>query len=134
MQPGFELVTPDSILLELRQHAAAEHPLECCGVLAGRDGTVSLRFPIRNDASSPTAYVTNGRDLLDAQKMIRSAGLVELAIYHSHPDGEAIPSRTDLDRNTWGDSVAHVIVGRDAIRAWRLLPDHYEEVPIKTVP
>lgn len=132
MRPGLELVIPDSILVELRAHAAAEHPRECCGILAGRDGTVSLRLPIRNDAASPTAYYTNTRDLLDAQKTIRAAGLVELAIYHSHPNGEAVPSQTDLERNTWGESVAHVIIGMDSIRAWRLMPDHYEEVAIRT--
>lgn len=87
-------------------------------------------FPVRNDAASPVEYFTNARDLLNVQRAIREANLTELAIYHSHPTGEPVPSRTDLERNTWGESVAHVIIGANEVRAWWLLPDRFEELPI----
>jgi len=61
---------------------------------------------------------------------MREAGLEPLAIYHSHPHGDPIPSRTDLAENTWGESVAHVIIGPNAIRAWRLQPDRYDELEL----
>ncbi|MFO0804602.1 MAG: M67 family metallopeptidase [Gemmataceae bacterium] len=130
MRPFFSLAIPDGILRELREHARRESPLECCGILAGDRGCVARMFPIRNDAVSPVEYFTNARDLLNTQRAIREADLTELALYHSHPAGEAIPSRTDLERNTWGESVAHVIIGMDSIRAWWLGPDRFEELPI----
>ena len=130
MRPDFVLAIPDSIRSELRAHAAAEAPNECCGILAGNAGRVTLAIPIRNDASSPTRYHTYARDLLNAHRTMREAGIEPLAIYHSHPTVDPIPSRTDLAENTWGESVAHVIIGPNAIRAWRLMPDRYEEVEI----
>lgn len=112
----------------------SESPLECCGLLAGRIedgvGVVLGHFPIRNDLASPTEYLTNARDLLAATRTMRESGLTELAIYHSHPASEPVPSRTDLERNTWGETVVHVIVGECDIRAWWLTADRYEEMPM----
>lgn len=109
-------------------HARAELPNECCGLLAGTldgdAGRVTRHFPIRNDLASPTEYLTNARDMLDASKAIRAAGTEVLAIYHSHPTSDPVPSRTDRQRNYWGESVVHVIVGfagnEPDVRAWWL--------------
>jgi proteasome lid subunit RPN8/RPN11 len=134
MRPFFRLAIPNSIRAEMVAHARTEHPLECCGLLAGRiedvSGIVVARFAIRNDLASPTEYLTNTRDLLAATRTIRETGLKELAIYHSHPASEPVPSRTDLERNSWGESVVHVIIGRDDIRGWWLLADCSEEVQL----
>ena len=81
-------------------------------------------FPIRNDLAGETEYLTNARDLLDAMKAMRSEGLEPLAIYHSHPDSAPIPSKKDVERNTWGEKVMHLIIGlageEPAIRVWWL--------------
>lgn len=134
MRPYFDLAIPNSIRAELLAHAGSERPLECCGILAGvveeDRGIVKGHFPIRNDLQSPTEYLTDARDLLDAMKAMRAAGWEPLAIYHSHPASEPIPSRTDLERNTWGETVAHVIIGGHAIRGWWLGEDGFEEIQI----
>jgi proteasome lid subunit RPN8/RPN11 len=55
-----------------------------------------------------------------------------LAIYHSHPRWQAVPSQTDLDENHHGP-VPRIIVSllgdSPDIRAWRLEPDSFEELP-----
>lgn len=109
-------------------HARRELPIECCGLLAGLidggTGRVSQHFPIRNDLASPTEYLTNARDLLDAMKATRAAGTHVLAVYHSHPASTPVPSRKDIERNTWGDAAVHVIIGMAGesaqVRAWWL--------------
>jgi proteasome lid subunit RPN8/RPN11 len=116
-------------------HARVELPNECCGLLAGHivegTATVEARFAIRNDAANPKAYFTNPRDLLDAMKAMRVAKQEVLAIYHSHPASAAIPSRTDLANNTWGEAVAHVIIGNVTtepdVRGWWLGEQEYTE-------
>ena len=59
-----------------------------------------------------------------------------LAIYHSHPRCEAIPSRTDLRENYYG-AVPRIIVSlldeTPDVRIWRLDPDSYEELPWRIV-
>ena len=133
MPPFTRLLIPRTTLVTVVAHARATLPDECCGLLAGvidnGAGRVSQHFPIRNDLASPTEYATNPRDMLDASKATRAAGTDVLAIYHSHPASVAVPSRTDLARNWWGESVVHVIVGlagaKADVRAWWLTESVY---------
>jgi proteasome lid subunit RPN8/RPN11 len=127
MSPFTRLTVPDLLLEAVFAHARAELPLECCGLLAGHitegTGVVVARFAIGNDAGSSTAYETNARDLLAAFRAMREAGIELLAIYHSHPVSEPVPSRHDIERNTYGESVVHLIVS--------LAGDGFREVPLE---
>jgi proteasome lid subunit RPN8/RPN11 len=135
------LVIPPVLLDALLAHARSELPNECCGLLAGvveaDAGRVTRHFPIRNDLASPTEYLTNPRDLLAAMKAARAAGTEVLAIYHSHPTSEPVPSRTDIERNTWGEAAVHVIVGlaggEPEVRAWWLSDGEYRDAHIEIV-
>jgi proteasome lid subunit RPN8/RPN11 len=138
MLPFAHLVIPDALLVEMIAHAHGELPNECCGLLAGRIesgvGVVSARFEIRNDAASASEYETNPRDMFDAFRAMRESGLELLASYHSHPTSEPVPSRRDIERNTYGDSVVHVIVGfanaEPVVKAWWLEEAGCREVPL----
>ena len=62
---------------------------------------------------------------------MRAMGTELLAIYHSHPTSEPIPSRTDLERNYYGSDVVHFIISlKDAeprMRGWWLGETDYRE-------
>lgn len=123
--PFARLVVPELLLAEVVRHARAASPLECCGLLAGSpDGTAGTRYPITNAAHSATAYETEPRDMLLAFRDMRARGIELLAIYHSHPTSEAVPSGRDLAHNTYGETVVHLIVGlanpEPDVRAWWL--------------
>lgn len=128
MPPFTRLLVPRPLLDAVLAHARAELPNECCGLLAGEIadgvGRVTQHFAVGNDLASPTEYATNARDMLAAMKAMRAAGTVELAVYHSHPTSTPVPSRKDLDRNFWGETAVHVIVGlagdEPDVRAWWL--------------
>jgi proteasome lid subunit RPN8/RPN11 len=129
------LAIPDPVREAMIAHARADLPNECCGLLAGTpDGRVAARFPIRNDAARPTEYLTNPRDLLAAFRAVREANLEPLAFYHSHPSSPAVPSATDVARNTYGETVAHVIVGLATdppdVRAWWLAESGFREAAL----
>ncbi len=129
------LLIPRSLLDAVVAHARAELPNECCGLLAGvtegEAGRVTQHFPLRNDLASPAEYLTNARDLLDALRATRAAGTEFLAVYHSHPGSPPVPSRKDLERNTWGDTAVHLIVSlagtEPDVRAWWLTETGYRE-------
>ena len=137
--PFTRLTVPDLLLEDAIAHARRESPLECCGLLAGRAadgvGVVATRFTIGNDAASPTEYATNPRDMLAAFRAMRASGEEVLAIYHSHPTSEPVPSRRDIARNTYGESVVHLIVGLAGasadVRAWVLTETGSREVPLE---
>ena len=117
-------------------HCLREAPLECCGLLGGVAPRVSSFHPLRNAAASETRYDADPHDLIDAVVALRERGAEILAIYHSHPRWEAVPSQTDLRENHYGP-VPRIIVSLlgevPDVRVWRLDPDSYEELPWRIV-
>lgn len=140
MPPFTALAIPDVLLAEVIAHARAEAPLECCGLLAGviADGVgkVSARFAVRNELQSRTDYLTDARDMFAAFRAMRAGGLELLAIYHSHPTSAPVPSTRDIERNTYGESVVHVITGlggaEPEVRGWWLGEGTYREAVVTT--
>src|SRR5271165_2728722 len=101
---------PGRLHEEMLAQAVAELPNECCGLLAGRDGLVTHRYPLTNALASPVRYESDPQTMFAAFKDMRREGTDLLAIYHSHPTSAAVPSRTDLERNFYGSDVVHVII------------------------
>lgn len=103
-------------------HARELDPYECCGILAGRNGTVTQIYRIKNivaldgaeklssfdpakvahlERLSPAeraeiAFVMDMQDFSAAKKDIRNKDLDLLVVYHSHPHDPARPSVTDI--------------------------------------
>ena len=104
-------------------HCLREAPLECCGILGGVAPLVSSFHPMRNASASPVRYDADPKDLIAAVVELRARGAEILAIYHSHPRWEPVPSKTDLAENHYGD-VPRIIVGLlgevPEVRVWRL--------------
>jgi [CysO sulfur-carrier protein]-S-L-cysteine hydrolase len=135
MTPFNRLDIPELLLAEAIEHARGELPNECCGLLAGRVadgiGIATTRFSITNDEASPREYLSNARDMLFAFRAMREHGLELLAIYHSHPTSEPVPSQRDIEQNTYGESVVHLIVSlaglQPEVRTWWLMETGYRE-------
>jgi proteasome lid subunit RPN8/RPN11 len=134
MTAPFRLLIPRPIYEAILAHARDELPAECCGLLAGTlsegVGHVTQHLPLVNALKSPTEYESEARSMLAAQKAIRASGTQELAVYHSHPASEPIPSRRDLERS-YGEGVVNLIIGlRGAeaeVRGWWFANDGARE-------
>lgn len=87
---------PERIAKEIVDHALQEDPNECCGILAGRDGSATVAYRITNVARSPYRYLMDPQEFLRADKDIEARGLELVAFYHSHTHSEARPSDTDI--------------------------------------
>ena len=120
------------------EHARAELPNECVGLLAGRFeetpggrvGRVERRYALVNAAASPKLFLSDPRSLFEADKDMRKHDLEVLAIYHSHPTSEPVPSRTDLDQNYWPGVVSFIISlagSEPEVRGWWLTDRDYRE-------
>ncbi len=81
---------------EIIAHASEEAPIECCGILAGRDGEILRLYRALNSEQSPYRYNIDPQDLFRIHSEVEAAGWEFIAIYHSHPGGQAYPSSTDL--------------------------------------
>ena len=94
-------IPPDG-LAALLAHCRRDLPNEACGFLAGHSGVVSQVLPVTNELPSPTAFRTEAASTFAAFRAMREAGTELLAVYHSHPTSEPVPSRRDLAENTYG--------------------------------
>ncbi len=117
-------------------HCVRDSPLECCGILGGVPPRVSSFHPLRNEFASPTSYRADSRELVKAVVELRERNAAILAIYHSHPRWEAIPSQTDLRENHYG-TLPRIIVSlldeTPDVRIWRLESDSYHELPWRII-
>ena len=110
-------------------HAQASLPHEACGFLLAVDGSGAIVATARADNQSVASdrFAIAPLQLLAADAAAASRGLRVVGVYHSHPDGEPVPSPADTEaaRQIWRDrrSWEYVILGvRDGMvtsRAWR---------------
>lgn len=96
-------------LEEMIAHARETFPLECCGLLAGRDGQVIRVYRGYNVDQSPYTYRLDDRQLLQFLREMDREGLEVVGIYHSHTSSEATPSRTDVARAFYPEAVYVII-------------------------
>jgi len=103
------LVLPRAMRDEIVAHARAGLPNEACGILGGLDGRATRFFPAINGQASPYFYDIDAQDLLRIVLEIEGADEDIVAIYHSHVESPAFPSRTDVDLAAWPEA-AYLIV------------------------
>ena len=90
-------------------HARAEAPAECCGMLVGKDASIDDAVRATNIAGSPTRFLIDPKDHIDAMRAARGRGREVLGFYHSHPQSPAWPSERDVAEAAYPDAV-HLIV------------------------
>ena len=113
----------------LEEHARSEAPNEACGLLLLRDGVAVEYRPGRNVLESPYRFQLEPGDPADF--FAEDEGY-ELAVFHSHPETEARPSRTDVANIGLWEGRPYVILSlaRDELRAWRIEGGAATEQPL----
>ena len=114
---------PKSIFEQLQSMAASAKPLEIVGLLGGSELTrVSTLIPLENNASDPTRrFEADRHSLVHGLKILRESRLELCALYHSHPNGPALPSKVDLENAQWDVPMLIVDAVTLTVRAWRLV-------------
>ena len=123
------VVVPAAIRAELHAHAAAEAPNECCGLLVFRDDVAERYVPGRNKLASPYRYELE----VDPEVWFLEDEGYELAVFHSHPETEPRPSRTDRELAGLWSGRPFLIYGLklEELRAWRIAREDVEEIPLE---
>jgi len=124
------VVVPQKIRDELHTHAAEEAPNECCGLLVFRDGVAERYVRGRNKLASPYRYEL---DIEPDVWFLEDEGY-ELAVFHSHPETEPIPSRTDRELAGLWSGRPFLIYGLklEQLRAWTIARDEVVELDLAT--
>ena len=124
---------PRSLFDDIVDHARAEAPNECCGMIASVDGRAVAVHRVRNSAASPLRYEMDGMEQYRVQTAIEDAGQQLGAIYHSHTRSDPYPSQTDINLAFYPESI-YVIVGvkgeEPDVRAWTILDGRVGEAEL----
>ncbi|MBM4340161.1 MAG: M67 family metallopeptidase [Deltaproteobacteria bacterium] len=127
---------PESIYHSIIEHARKEAPLECCGILGGKDGMVEKVFELRNEEQSPVRYSMSPLEQLKVFEKMEKELLEMVAIYHSHTHTVSYPSETDA-RLAFYPEVTSVIISlkeeMPVVKAFRIreesiLPEEIEVI------
>ena len=117
---------PKPIYNAIVEHARKESPLECCGILSGKDGAVQKAFELRNEEQSPIRYSMSPQEQLKVFEEMDRESLEMVAIYHSHTHTIPFPSETDV-RLAFYPEVASVIISlkeeTPVVKAFRIMED-----------
>ena len=110
---------PDHVRDALVAHARAELPNEACGLIALKNGVAERYVPGINTLASPYRFHWQPLDPMDGY--LEDEGY-EIAIFHTHPETAAKPSRTDIANIGEYERYPYVIysLDRDELRAWTI--------------
>jgi len=96
------LVLEESVLNELKNIVRKEYPLEICGVLAGKivgeKAFVKEYRILENILESSSRFWFDEREWMRIICEFKDKGLDYIGLFHSHPNGSALPSLADRHR------------------------------------
>jgi proteasome lid subunit RPN8/RPN11 len=118
---------------QMVQHAQAEAPDECCGMIGSLDGAAATIHAAENAAHSPLRYEIDGAEQYRIQMAIDDAGQDLGAIYHSHTRSAPVPSQTDINLAFYPDTL-YVIVGlagdEPEVRAYEIRDGRFSDAEL----
>jgi len=100
-------------------HVLSCLPEEACGLISGtQNGEIVSVFPITNELHSQTAFQMAPQEQIQAFLQIEKNNLDLIAVYHSHPNGLARPSESDIDQFQYPGVIQLIWSYQDS--KWRL--------------
>lgn len=132
------LTLKKELLTRIIVQCQEKFPNEACGILAGRNNTVEKVYPLVNISDNPKlCYAIDSKESLILSKQLRNENLEMLAIFHSHIDVEAYPSKKDVELAFYPDSSYIIIsLGKQKTpqaRSFRIVEGKIEEEELRIV-
>ena len=139
------IVLTNMQMSKILSHAERAYPNECCGLLVGerRAGDVFILEVHRRANMAPTPanqFEIDPQLRFDLERRVREEALDLVGVYHSHPDGDAAPSQTDIQR-AWESSLVWLITavknGSAATTTAHIVLEsvaRFKEIPMEIIP
>lgn len=129
-----DLEVTSGAIATLIAESARTAPLECCGLLLGREGRIEEARAADNVAEDPARrFEIDPVALLSAHREARNGGPELLGFFHSHPNGHPLPSATDCEHAS-GDHRVWAIIANGAVTFWRDGRNGFEALSHRVLP
>lgn len=120
-------------MAEISGVAVNAWPEECCGLLVAdvENPGVITRFVAANNVAidRQKTFEIDPHLLIATHRSVREGGEVIVGCYHSHPNGDCQPSKTDLARAEEAGFLWLIIAtGQNGVDEWQL----YRRMPERT--
>ena len=118
------MILPAAMADAILEHSRSELPNEACGLLAGDDSGIRRLYCVSNADASPVSYTVDPAGHFAALSDAEENGWGLIGAFHSHVDGPAYPSPTDVAgaaEPDWTWLVVGPITGAPEIRAYRIV-------------
>jgi len=104
------IIIPRTLANRLLTLAQLTPEVEICGLISRNNEQKYQVYPIENIARNKSRiFEMQPEQQINAFKLIRENQQNLFAIYHSHPDSEAVPSKKDLDDAAYKDALNIII-------------------------
>lgn len=129
---------PRTIVNRMLGEAIRQAPLECVGVLSGLGREITGCHPLPNVAADPRRhFLADPAAQIALFRRLREEGREVVALYHSHPEGGAEPSATDLAQADYPQALFLIlslgVAGRVEIHGYLLQEGRVEPQEIQVV-
>ena len=122
---------------EIIGHALEDDTIECCGVLAGSEGSFKKLYRMTNVEDSAYRFSWDSKELISVWNDMEDNNWGHRAVYHSHTHSEAYPSSTDIRLAAWPEAFYIIVSLLDKqnpeVRAFRISGVKVDEVSIKII-
>ncbi|MFD2706493.1 Mov34/MPN/PAD-1 family protein [Salibacterium lacus] len=129
---GRALYMDESAYLQMTAHGRESLPREACGILSGVDGYAMRCRPLANESLFSHSFFVSEKNTAHVLHQIEQCRETPLAVYHTHPVTQAVPSSLDV-RHHADPAVFMVIVSYKQnieARVYRIDSGTYKEVPL----
>jgi proteasome lid subunit RPN8/RPN11 len=94
-------------------HALEDAPIECCGIIAARDGVITEVHRAVNKEASPYRFSIDPLQTRRLEEQIDATGASLAGFYHSHTGSDPVPSPTDIRMMNafFGPPYIHFVIG-----------------------
>ena len=126
---------PRTLANRLLTLAQLKPDTEVCGLISNNTQNKYQVYPVKNIAENThNVFEMDPQQQINAFKLIREKQQTLFAIYHSHPDSDAIPSAKDLKDATYKDAL-NIIISLNTkgvldMRAYFYKKDNVESVDL----
>ena len=129
------LLFPRQLANKILAHAQQNPETEICGLISAQNNQAKHYYPVPNiSANATTLFKMDEQAQIAAMKKMRERGEELLAIVHSHPHSDAIPSALDEQEHQYPD-VFYLIVSLNTtgvldLRAFKQINQKFEPIEL----